>query len=121
MSIGSGKTPFAQGVHDAPLESVPEPTMEDIQRRERRLVVALGGIVAVIALVGWLTIPSEASLLKQASEATSHKARIEAINTLVHRGYWNDRPPAELRVYVSQQPKEVQQFMQEMNYRLLSR
>lgn len=121
MSIGSGETPFAQGAQDASAETVPEPTLEDIKRRERRLLLVLGSFAAVLALVGWLSIPSEESLLEQASNATSSKARIEAMNSLVHRGYWNDRPPVELRTYVSKQPKEVRQFMHNMHHRLMSR
>ncbi len=117
MSIGPPEPPSADGA----AEVVQEPTLESVKRRERWLIFSLGAIVATLALVGWLSIPSEATLLEQASGSESTKARIEAMNALVHRGYWAKRPPVELRVYVSQQPEEVRQFMHQMHYRLMSR
>ena len=117
MSTGSAETPFSPGA-DAP---VAEPTLEDVQRRERRMIVALVALLAGLALIGWLAIPSDEALLEQATYSPSNTERIEAMNALVHRGYWGKRPPVELRICVSQQPMEVRRFMQKEHHRLMAR
>lgn len=106
---------------DAVEDGVAEPTFSAVRRREHRLLIALALIVAVIALVGWLSIPSEENLLETARHDPDVTSRIEAMNALAHRGYWSERPPGELNAFLKEQPREVRKFMSRMHYALLMR
>lgn len=91
-------------------------TLPDVvQNRERLTVAALAVTIVIAAIVGWATIPSDAELLERASTADGTRARVRAMNALVVRGYWDERPLTELKDFLDASPPELRQFVTDMH------
>lgn len=96
------------------------PPLSRIRSRDRRVMVTLASILGVVALATWLTIPSDATLLERARAHPDQETRIEALNALVLRGYWDQRPTRELVQFLADQPEQVQRFVREMHPTMLN-
>lgn len=111
---------MSQGPRPPAADAPADVALEDVRRRERRTLAALGAVVLVVAVVGWLSIPSDAELLARATTHPRTRARIEAMNALAHRGYWEERPTRELQRFLADQPAEVVRFVREQHGPLLN-
>lgn len=89
------------------------PDLGAVRRRERRVLTILGVLLAVGALVVWLTIPSDETLLERAYHHEDPETRVEAAQALVVRGYWMDRSPEEILAFLEGVPENVRVFLRD--------
>lgn len=89
------------------------------ERRERWIVACLAVVVVSAALVGRVTTPTDADLLDSATTETEVRGRVRAMNALIVRGYWEERPLAELRTFLDDSPPEIEGFVVAMHGSLL--
>ncbi|MEM6572170.1 MAG: hypothetical protein AAF957_27395 [Planctomycetota bacterium] len=97
----------------------PAPVPDSIVRRERLIVLVLAVAIALAAGIAWATIPTDEELFEVASTHENVEARIEAMNALVVRGYWEVRTLQELRAFLKESPPELRQFVADMHGSLL--
>ncbi|MEM9378724.1 MAG: hypothetical protein AAGB93_02165 [Planctomycetota bacterium] len=97
----------------------PAPIPDAILRRERLIVLVLAVAITVAASIAWATIPTDEELHEVASTHEDVEARIEAMNALVVRGYWEDRTLPELHAFLKESPAELRQFVADMHGSLL--
>ncbi len=102
-------------------EVEPPPIPPSILRRERRFILMLACVFVVSATIGWMTIPTDEQLLERASTHGDVRARNRAMNSLVLRGYWHERPPAALAEFLKEAPPELRQFIADSHGGLLRR
>ncbi|MEE2939912.1 MAG: hypothetical protein VX460_05970 [Planctomycetota bacterium] len=102
------------------LEDFRPPTLPRVRSRERRLLAVFTVTIAAVALVTWWTVPSDAGLIERARTHPDVEVRIESMNALVLRGYWEARPTRELRLFLEDQPEEVQRFVRRMHPNMLN-
>lgn len=99
----------------------PSPTtLSRVRSRERRLLVILTATIAVVALVSSWLVPSDVGLLERARSHPDVEVRIESMNALLVRGYWEARPTRELLLFLEDQPEEVQRFVRRMHPTMLN-
>ena len=107
-----------------PMQTEPDdsspPTLPRVRSRERRLLAALTATIAAVALMAWWTVPSDADLVERASSHADVEVRIESMNALFLRGYWEARPTRELRLFLEDQPAEVGRFVRRMHPNMLN-
>ena len=96
-----------------------DPDNDTGQRRERWIVACLAVIVVSAALVGRVTTPTDAELLEAATADAEVRGRVRAMNSLIVRGYWDERSLAELRTFLEGSPPEIEGFVNAMHGSLL--
>ncbi|MEM6568000.1 MAG: hypothetical protein AAF957_06290 [Planctomycetota bacterium] len=101
-------------------ESPPPPeTSPAALRRELWILAALGAAIAAIALIAAATVPTDEELLQRASTGEDTRERVRALNSLVLRGYWEERPTAELNRFLDDSPPELREFIKRTHGSLL--
>ncbi len=88
-------------------------------RRERWIVAVLAVVIIAAALIGRVTTPTDADLLEAATANAEVRGRVRAMNSLIVRGYWDQRPLAELRAFLEASPPELEDFVHAMHGSLL--
>lgn len=111
---------MTEAIQEHPTTDAQAAIPPQVERRERRLLLGLSVALVVAAAIGFLTIPTEETLLDRASNHPDVEARIEAMNALVVRGYWADRSLKDLHVFLKDSPAPVRQFMADMHGGLLN-
>lgn len=96
------------------------PTLERVRSRELRLLAALTAVIVTVALAAWWTVPSDAALVERARSHPDVEIRVESMNALILRGYWEARPTRELRLFLAEQPEEVTRFVRRMHPTMLN-
>ncbi len=96
------------------------PTLARVRSRERRLLAALTATIATVALISYWFVPSDAGLLERARSHPDVEIRIESMNALLLRGYWEARPTRELLLFLEDQPEEVRRFVRRMHPTMLN-
>ncbi|MEC8512432.1 MAG: hypothetical protein VX015_09830 [Planctomycetota bacterium] len=96
------------------------PALQRVRSRERRLLAVFAATLFAVALVTWWTVPSDAGLIERARSHPDVEVRIESMNALVLRGYWEARPTRELKLFLEDQPEEVRRFVQQMHPNMLN-
>jgi hypothetical protein len=71
------------------------------------------------ALIGRVTTPTDADLLDAATADADVRGRVRAMNSLIVRGYWDERPPAEVQTFLEASPPELKDFVVAMHGSLL--
>ena len=87
------------------------PIPKTVLRRERRVAAGLLAAIALLAIGGYATIPTEAELVHIASTDDDDYARIEAMNSMILRGYWRDKAFKDFERFNKAGPYEVRQFL----------
>ena len=90
-----------------------------VRKTERIVLIGLAVVIAIAAAVGWATVPTDAELVERASTGDDPRARVRAMNALVLRGYWEERPLAELTEFLDASPPEIRQFVADMHGSIL--
>ena len=101
-------------------DDLSSPSLPRVRSRERRLLTILTATIAAVALLTWWTVPSDAGLVERARTHADVEIRIESMNALFLRGYWEERPTRELRLFLADQPAEVRRFVQRMHPNMLN-
>ena len=96
------------------------PTLQRVRTRELRVLAALAAVIAAVALAAWWTVPSDATLVQRTRFHPDVETRVEAMNALILRGYWEARPTRELQLFLEEQPEEVRSFVQKMHPTMLN-
>lgn len=95
------------------------PIPRNVLRRERRMVAGLLATIALLALIGFATIPTEAELVETASTHANSKTRVAAMNAMIRRGYWSDKSFKSFERFNKAGPHELRQFLADMHGNLL--
>ncbi len=95
------------------------PIPKTVLRRERRMAAGLLAAITVLALGGFLTIPTEDDLMETASTHADPLVRVRAMNALVRRGYWQDKAFKDFERFNKSGPPEIPQFLADMHGDLL--
>ena len=79
------------------------------------MAAGLFAACALLALGGFLTIPTEADLVHTASTHDDDFTRVRAMNAMVLRGYWKDKAFKDFERFNKAGPHAIRQFMADMH------
>ncbi len=91
------------------------PIPQDVLRRERRVVAGLLAAILLLALGGFVTIPTEEELVHTATTHEDDLTRVRAMNAMVLRGYWKDKAFKDFERFNKAGPHAIRQFMADMH------
>ena len=95
------------------------PIPRTVLRRERRVAAGLLAAITVLAVGGFMTIPTEDEVVHTASTHPNPLTRVRAVNTMIRRGYWEDKTYQDFERFIKAGPPEISQFMADMHGNLL--